>query len=99
MSKSNKSYNKEFIKESVHYALTAVSIRQAAKDLGLPEATLHGWVKKAQLNGEALSPCGEPIDVAKIMAEVCELRKQVTRLEQEKAILKKAATYFAKELG
>lgn len=74
MSKSNRSYNKEFIKESVHYALTAVIIRQAAKDLGLPKATLHGWVKKAQLNDEELSPCGKPIYVAKIMDEVRELR-------------------------
>ena len=55
MSKSNRSYSQEFIKESVHYALSAVNITQAAKDLGIPEATLHGWVKKAKLCGDALT--------------------------------------------
>ena len=99
MSKSNRSYSKEFMKESVHYALSALSITQAAKDLGIPEATLHGWVKKAKLSGEVLTPSGEPIDVGKMVDELRELRKQVSRLEQEKVILKKAATYFAKELG
>ena len=99
MSKSNRSYSQEFIKESVHYALSAVNITQAAKDLGIPEATLHGWVKKAKLCGDALTPSGEPIDVGKMVDELRELRKQVNRLEQEKALLKKAATYVAKELG
>jgi transposase len=99
MSKSNRSYSQEFIKESVYYALNAISITQAAKDLGIPEATLNGWVRKAKLNGDAVTPSGEPIDVSKMVDELRELRKQVSRLEQEKAILKKAATYFAKELG
>jgi transposase len=99
MSKSNRSYSKEFIKESVSYALSSITTTYAAKELGIPEATLHGWVKKAKLSGEALGPSGEPIDVAKIINELRELRKQVSRLEEEKAILKKAATYFAKELG
>jgi len=83
----------------VYYALNAISITQAAKELGIPEATLHGWVRKAKLNGDAVTPSGEPIDVGKMVDELRELRKQVSRLEQEKAILKKAATYFAKELG
>ena len=46
MSRSNKSYSQEFIKEFVHYAPHAFNITQAAKDLGMPEATLHGRVKK-----------------------------------------------------
>lgn len=99
MSKSNRSYSKEFMKESVHYALNAPSITQASKDLSIPEATLHGWIKKAKLSGEVLTASGEPIDVGKLVDELRELRKQVSRLEQEKAILKKAATYFARELG
>jgi transposase len=99
MSKINRSYNKEFVKESVKYALSAASISFAAKELGIPEATLHGWIKKARSHGEIDVASGEVIDVSQMTKELQELRKQVSRLEQEKAILKKAATYFAKELG
>ena len=49
MSRINRSYSKEFIKEFVNYALNAVSISFAVKELGIPEATLHGWIKKLVL--------------------------------------------------
>lgn len=99
MSRINRSYSKEFIKESVNYALNAVSVSFASRELGIPEATLHGWIKKAKSSGEITELSGEVIDVSQMTKELQELRKQVFRLEQEKAILKKAATYFGKELG
>lgn len=99
MSNKKRSYSSDFIKESVSYALSAISITSASKELGIPEATLHGWVKKAKQEGEVPTPSGETVDVGKMVAELRELRKQVSRLEQEKSILKKAATYFARELG
>ena len=99
MSNKNRSYTKDFIKESVSYGLSADSISGAAKELGIPEATLHGWVNKAKSQGEVIESSGNTIDLAKVMAELRDLRKKVTLLEQEKSILKKAATYFAKELG
>jgi len=37
--------------------------------------------------------------MGKLIEENQQLKKRLARLEQEKAILKKAATYFAKELG
>lgn len=99
MSRINRSYSKEFIKESVNYALNAVSVSFASRELGIPEATLHGWIKKAKSSGEITELSGEVIDVSQMTKELQELRKQVFRLEQEKSILKKAATYFGKELG
>ena len=99
MSRVNRSYSSEFIKESVNYALNAISVSFAARELGIPEATLHGWIKKAKSSGEVTKLSGEVVDVSQMAKELQELRKQVFRLEQEKAILKKAATYFAKELG
>ena len=91
MSNKKRRYSQEFIKESVDYALTSPSVKSAAENLGVPEATLHGWVSKAKQSGEAISSSGEAVDIGKMLSELRELRKQVSRLEQEKAILKKAA--------
>lgn len=99
MTKSSKRYTQEFKQDSVSYALSCPSVTSAAKSLGIPEATLHNWVAKAKLSGEATTPSGEAVDIGKMANELRALRKQVATLEMEKAILKKAATYFAKELG
>lgn len=99
MSKKKRTYTQEFIKESISYALNATSVTLAARELGIPEATLHGWIKKAKLTGIAIEPSCKEIDIPKVMDELRELRKKVSILEEEKSILKKAATYFAKELG
>ena len=89
MSRSHRQYSAEFVRESVSYALKAVSISFASKELGIPEATLHGRIKKAKLSGESIEVSGEVMDVSQMARELRELRKQVSRLEQEKAILKK----------
>jgi transposase len=98
----NKIYPKEFKQESIKLALESPSITGTAKSLGIPEATLHTWVRNAKNSGEQLitKPDGtiNHINVNNILDENRELRKRLARLEQEKAILKKAATYFAAEL-
>lgn len=100
MSRQARNYTKEFKQEAINLALNSSSVSQAAKDLGIPEATLHTWVFKAKQRGEVSLPTtSEPINVGKLVEENQKLKKQLARLEQEKAILKKAATYFAKELG
>lgn len=71
--------------------------------MGIPEGTLHTWIKKAkqcQETGNVLSNKTHPnINVSAVLEENKALKKRLARLEQEKAILKKAATYFATELG
>ena len=99
MSNKTRSYNREFKQEAVQLALNSPSVLSAAKDLGMPEATLHSWVQKAKRSGEAPDPItNKPVNVGKVIEENLELKKRLRRLEQEKAILKKAAAYFAKEL-
>ena len=96
-------YSKEFKQESVSLALSYANVNQAAKELGIPGPTLHEWVNKAKSTGHCVIQGGDGslkhADVGKLIDENRELRKRLSRLEQEKEILKKAATYFAKELG
>jgi transposase-like protein len=70
------------------------SIGQVAKDLDLTEGSLRNWVKRAEEAGE--SAPNESLGETE-RAELNELRKRVKRLEMEREILKKAATFFAKE--
>lgn len=92
-------YTAEFKQEAVKLALASPSIGSAAKDLGLPEATLYNWVATAKKQGEVISvSSSEPMKIGEIIKENQDLKKRLARLEQEKAILKKAAAYFAREL-
>lgn len=94
-----RNYTPEFKREAVQLALNSSSVLSAAQDLGMPEATLHTWVQKAKRSGETVSPAAnKTVNVGELIQENQDLKKRLARLELEKAILKKAATYFAKEL-
>lgn len=98
-----KSYTNEYIEGAVKLALGSVSVASAAKDLGIPVATLHTWLNKAKNSGKVsiktVDGVVNNINVSEVINENLELKKRIARLEQEKAILKKAATYFATELS
>lgn len=102
MSRKNKSYTKEFKDEAVKLALSSPSISGAANELGIPEGTLHAWVRKGKASGNQTITQSDGtvnhVNVGAVLEENKHLKKRLARLEQEKAILKKAATYFAKEL-
>ena len=99
---TNKIYTNDFKKEAIKLALGSPSITGTAKSLGIPEATLHTWVRKARNSGEQFitdsNGVVNHVNVTNIIDENRELKKKVVRLEMEKAILKKAATYLAAEL-
>jgi transposase len=70
-------------------------LKQAAADLGMPEATLNVWVSQAR-GGTGVFMPEEQNDLA---ARVRELEAENRRLKLERDILKKATAFFAKEDG
>ena len=99
MGNNSRGYTAEFKSEAVKLALNSPSVVSAAKSLGMPEATLHTWVQKAKSQGEvAGASSSATVNVGDLIRENQELKKRLARSEMEKTILKKAATYFAKEL-
>jgi transposase len=69
------------------------SVSDIADDLGVATSQLYRWVQEH--GAEPTATSGPTPD--ELAAENKRLRKQIERLETEKAILKKAAALFAKE--
>lgn len=68
-----------------------VSVRQAARELGLHPNVLRGWVQAARTQPTASG-------VAPTAAEGARLQREVARLKMERDILTKAAAFFAQEV-
>ena len=94
MLKSKRTYTKEFKKDAISLALRSPSIKGAADNLGIPEGTLNTWIRAATITKAVKENGAEVIDVAE---ELKKLRKENAKLREEREILKKAATFFAKE--
>src|SRR5437762_12756417 len=96
MSRSVKKYTKEFKQEAVNLALKSPSIDRTAKELGIPGATLHGWIYATKNKGKIVTVnASSSKDMATLIEENRRLHKELTIAKEEKEILKKAAAYFA----
>jgi transposase len=88
------------------------SIAAVASDLGIPEGTLWAWYYRAEMakKGKAVpgkqrrdqpeTGAADESAAAKLLRlerENAELRREVEELKMDRAILKKAAAFFAKE--
>jgi len=97
MMKERKQYTKEF-KQGAVRLVTAQGRTHAdvAKSLGISAWSVARWVRAARGEGaEAFRAHGHRTAVEQ---EVYELRQKVKQLEEERAILKKAAAYFARDI-
>ena len=69
-----------------------VGVAKAAKDLGVYESQIYQWRAKAQMQASR----SERED--RLATENARLKKEVAQQQEELAILKKAAAYFARSL-
>jgi transposase len=70
---------------------------QLARELGVRRNQLYKWKAEIDSHGAAAFPGGGRRQ--RQNDETAQLKKEVARLEEENDILKKAARYFARELG
>jgi len=91
----NKSYTAEFKESAVKLAVESDQPASVtARELGVNVNTLHTWISKYHRPKETSTVSkGEE----HIYDELKRLRKEVSQLKEERAILKKAAAFFAKE--
>ena len=70
------------------------SFQAAAQAVGVSDNSLRKWHKQYAPQPQ---PCGQDATVEQLQAENIRLRKQLTRAEMERDILKKATAYFASQ--
>jgi len=91
-------YDKAFKEEAVRLALTSSeSISQTAKKLGIKDTTLYYWISQVKERKENIPDGTGSLSSEQMIDELNRLRKENARLKEEREILKKAATFFAKE--
>jgi len=85
-----KQYSAEFRKQALIRA-DQDGVAVTAKELGLHESQLYAWRAKAKLAGQSSE------EQRLMQSDHARLKREVARLEEENAFLKKAAAYFAKQ--
>lgn len=95
MSKSRRKYPKEFKLEAVRLILEGRPVTEVAEDLGVDRSLLYTWKKRALADGEAAFPGNGKTAMNELETEVRELRRELSKVKQDREILKKAAAYFA----
>jgi transposase len=95
--KERKQFTEEFKAGAVRLVTEqGRTIADAARSLGISPWAMSRWVKAAKAEGaDAFRGQGQRTPLEH---ENFELRQKVKQLEEERAILKKAAAYFARDV-
>ena len=89
-----RSYDEEFKKQAVRlYFEQGKSYRQLGDELGVPEATLAGWV----LSGKYHTNDSSKVIDTETLAELKKLRSELADVREERDILKKALAIFSQK--
>jgi transposase len=95
-------YPEQFRRDAVDLVRSSGrTLREVGRELGVNHETLRNWVNAAKRAEQA--EAGDRERGGEVSAsereELRRLRNKVAELELEKEILRKAAQYFAKEMG
>jgi transposase len=90
-------YTPEFRAEAVKLVqTTGLSVAKAAKQLSLPKSSLDNWVRAAKAGKLTQVGKGQRLP-SELELELSRTRKELAEVKMERDLLKKFATYFAKE--
>ena len=90
-----RTHSREFKADTVALVSTGGrQVAQVARDLGLADSLVRSWVRQADVDA-GKGPAGALTTAEK--EELSHLRREVKVLRMEREILKRAATFFAKE--
>jgi transposase len=93
---SNQRFTPEFKDEAVRQVLEKRhSVPEVAQRLGVSAHSLYKWVNAVKPSENA----AQANELIEAKSEILRLRAELRRTEEERDILKKAARYFAKDLG
>lgn len=90
--------SKKYIRHSEEFKVEALKlaqqtgVAQAARELGLHESQLYQWRKQSNHNASVSER------ESQLATENARLKRELKAAEEELALAKKAATYFAKQL-
>jgi transposase len=88
---SRRRYTSEFKEQAVKRVLSGHAVAAVARELGVGDSLIHNWLARhRQQAGAGAVP-------AEQAAEIARLKRLLAQRDEEVAILKKAAAYFAKE--
>ena len=92
--KKRRAYSAEQKEDAVAAVNACGSVSKVARELGIHASVVSAWVRKAEIDAGNGPPGALTTDEK---TELARLRREVKVLEQERAFLKKASAFFAKE--
>ena len=93
MPKTRPAYPEQFRREAIELLRAGRTPRELAESLGVSQQTLRNWRRQDQLDHHERDD-GLTTDERE---ELRRLRRENTRLAQERDLLKRAAAFFARE--
>ena len=97
MAEQRRRWSPEFKRDAVSLVRSSGRpVAEIARELGVGESSLGGWVAKDRRARQAADPERYAVDSAE-SEEIARLRKRVVELETEREILKRAAVFWMKE--